>query len=150
MLIFHPTSFPSETSSATYMYCFLQHIQHHSYLLYITFIRTKYLFYLHDIPLFYFFGSSWQAGCPRSLVSVTVSMFAGRMNNIVWSLVVLKFASRLKHFCRNKLNSGFPGWLEYCPIAHLPSATILELLFSLAARPHVKFPKTHSRTTFDS
>jgi hypothetical protein len=32
---------------------------------------NNYLFYLHDILLFYFFGSSWQAGCPRSLVSVT-------------------------------------------------------------------------------
>jgi hypothetical protein len=31
---------------------------------------NNYLFYLHDISLYYFFRSSWQAGCPRSIVSV--------------------------------------------------------------------------------
>ncbi len=38
-----------ETSSATYMYCFLWYIRHHSYLLYITSMRTIIPFYLYDI-----------------------------------------------------------------------------------------------------
>ncbi len=37
---------------------------------------NNYLFYLHDILLFYFFGSSLQAGCSRSILSVTILLFS--------------------------------------------------------------------------
>jgi hypothetical protein len=47
-------------------------MQHHSYLLYITFIRTFTSFIDMSYSHFHFFGSSWQAGCPRSLVSDTL------------------------------------------------------------------------------
>jgi hypothetical protein len=51
---------------------FLLYIQLHSNLLYITFRQSIKSFYLHDNQLFYFSGSSWQASCPLSLVSITL------------------------------------------------------------------------------
>jgi hypothetical protein len=66
-----PNIFSHETSSATYMYCFLRYIQHLSYLLYITFTRTILSFIYMTHSHFHSFRSSWQAGCPRSLVSDT-------------------------------------------------------------------------------
>jgi hypothetical protein len=66
-----PNVFPSETSSATYMYCFLRYIQNHSYLLYITSTWTIKPFIYMTYSQFHFFRSSWQAGCPRSFVSDT-------------------------------------------------------------------------------
>jgi hypothetical protein len=35
-------------------------------------------FYLLNIPFHYFCVSSWQAGCPRSIVSVTISTIFGK------------------------------------------------------------------------
>jgi hypothetical protein len=70
LLTFHPTSFPSETSSATYIYCFLGHI-HIIHTILHSIHTSNYLFYLHNIPLYYFCRSSSQAGCPWSVVSVT-------------------------------------------------------------------------------
>jgi hypothetical protein len=51
---------------------FLRYILHHSYLLYITFTQAIISFIYITYSLFHFFGSSWQAGCPRSLVSDTL------------------------------------------------------------------------------
>jgi hypothetical protein len=48
------------------------YIHHHSYLLYITFKQAFTFFYYMIKSLFHFFGSSWQASCPRSLVSDTL------------------------------------------------------------------------------
>ncbi len=53
---------------------FSLYIHHHSYLVYITFKQAFTSFYYMIKSLFHFFGSSWQAGCPRSLVSVTPGM----------------------------------------------------------------------------
>jgi hypothetical protein len=79
-----PYVFPSETSSATYMHCFLRYIQHHSYSLYITSTRTVipfiYMTYLH----FHFLRSSWQAGCPWSFVSDTESILR-KKTHIIFS-----------------------------------------------------------------
>jgi hypothetical protein len=72
LLTFHPTSFPSKTSSATNTYYSSLYIHHHSYSLYITFKQAITSFCYMINSLFHFFGSSWQAGCPRSLVSVTL------------------------------------------------------------------------------
>jgi hypothetical protein len=57
------------------MDCFLRYIQHYSYLLYITFAHTLASFIYMTYSHFHFFGSSWQAGCPRSLVSYTSSCY---------------------------------------------------------------------------
>ncbi len=58
---------------------FSLYIHHHSYLLYITFKQAFTSFYYMIKSLFHFFGSSWQAGCPRCLVSdtarVTISSY---------------------------------------------------------------------------
>ena len=67
-----PNVFPSETSSVTYMNCFWRYIQHHSYLLCITSIRTVIHFIYMTYSHFHFPRSPWQAGCPRSFVSDTV------------------------------------------------------------------------------
>jgi hypothetical protein len=47
----------------------------HTYVLYITFKQAFTSFYYMIKSLFHFFGSSWQAGCPRSLVSDTLNLF---------------------------------------------------------------------------
>jgi hypothetical protein len=52
LLTFHPISFPSETSLATYMYCSSLYIQPHSYLLYITFRQAVTLFITWQIHSF--------------------------------------------------------------------------------------------------
>ncbi len=45
---------------------------HHSYLLYITFIRATIAFIYMTYSHFHFPRLAWQAGCPRSFVSDTV------------------------------------------------------------------------------
>ncbi len=57
------------------MDCFLRYIQHHSYLLCITFTRTIISFIYMTYSHFHFSGSSWQAGCPWSFVSDTQTIF---------------------------------------------------------------------------
>ncbi len=67
----HPTSFPSETFSATYTNYFLsyKHIIHTYYTSHL-YAHLRLLFYMSCSHI-HFFGSSWQAGCPRLLVSDT-------------------------------------------------------------------------------
>jgi hypothetical protein len=53
------------------MYCLLRYIQHHSNLLYNTFIQAVISFIYMTYSYFHFPRSPWQAGCPRSFVSDT-------------------------------------------------------------------------------
>jgi hypothetical protein len=56
--------------------CTISIIHSPSFILIVHHIHTNNIhpFYLQNIPLHYFFGSSWQAGCPRSVVSVAISI----------------------------------------------------------------------------
>ncbi len=64
--------FPSETSSATCMYCLLRytHIIH----TYYTFIRATIAFIYMTYSRFHYPRLPWQAGCPRSFVSDTLTL----------------------------------------------------------------------------